>query len=140
MPGVIDSKFHANDSDFDLPTTSRYSLIKDTIASWASGEAKAKGCSSHDFAEAVVEDVLGGKESAAYKGPRAGAVRSAATWFPASILVSNSSSAFMCYLRFPLSIGSFGRNTDGIIWQDFLMSQGQGLKELSQKLIGGNNE
>ncbi|KAL1878229.1 hypothetical protein Daus18300_002146 [Diaporthe australafricana] len=103
MAGVVDSEFHANDPDFELPPSSRYAPIKDAIASWASGKAKPKGCSAQEFAEALVVDVIGSKRPAVYRGPRAGAVKFVTIWLPTWLV-------------------------------DFFMSQGQGLKELSQKV------
>ncbi|KAG8161125.1 hypothetical protein KVR01_009389 [Diaporthe batatas] len=94
MAGTINSQFHANDSNFGLPPNSRYTPIKDIIASWASGEAKPKGCSSKEFAQSIVDDMLGGG-GYAVKGVQ----------------------------------GTLGWHDE-----DFFMSQGQGLKELSQRL------
>lgn len=91
MAGVVNSEFHANDSDFELPMNSRYAPIKDIIASWASGEAKPKGCASYEFAEALVEDVIGSKQSTVYRGPYAGAVKFMATWLPTSLGVRDYS-------------------------------------------------
>lgn len=89
MAGLVDSEFHTNDPDFELPPNSRYAPIKDIIASWASGKAKPKGCSSHEFAEALVADVIGSKRPAVYRGPRAGAVKFVTTWLPTWLVVSN---------------------------------------------------
>lgn len=136
MAGIVDSEFHANDSDFDLPPNSRYTQIKETIASWASGEAKPKGCSSHEFAEALAEDIIGSKASTVYKGPRAGAVKFVVTWLPTYLGVSNSLDASMCLCSQTLEEDILNRNSNEIYWQDFLMSQGQGLKELSQEVSG----
>lgn len=139
MAGIVDSEFHVNDSDFDLPMNSRYAPIKETIASWASGEAKPKGCSSHEFAETLVEDIIGSKASTVYKGPRAGAVKFVVTWLPTYVQVSNFLDPSMCHLL-PQVLESLNRNTNEIYCQDFLMSQGQGLKELSQQGFGGSNK
>jgi len=102
MPGVINSEFHVNDSGFDLPPNSRYAPIKDTIVSWASGEAKPKGCPSQEFAESVVGDILGGTRAAVYKGPWAGTMKFLATWVPTSLAVSTYTDASMCLLLFSL--------------------------------------
>lgn len=89
MAGVVNSEFHTNDSGFDLPLNSRYIPIKDTIASWASGEAKPKGCSSHEFAEALLGDIIGSKRPSVYKGPYAGVIKFITNWLPTALVVSN---------------------------------------------------
>ncbi|CAG8952177.1 hypothetical protein HYFRA_00000916 [Hymenoscyphus fraxineus] len=107
MGGVVDSKFHAND-EFTLPANSRYASIEEIIASWASGEAKPKGCSAETFAETLVEDIVGdGKgKNLIYRGPHAGMIKFMTEWFP----------TFMV---------------------DSFMSKGQGLKELSDEIVKG---
>lgn len=90
MAGVVDSQFHANDTDFGLPPNSRYTAIKDIMAGWASGEAKPKGCSAEEFAESLM-DVIAGKGSKGglvWKGPHAGAVKFMVGWLPTSLVVS----------------------------------------------------
>jgi hypothetical protein len=90
MAGVVNSEFHANDSGFELPQNSRYAPIKDTIASWASGEAKPKGCSAQEFAESLVKDVVSSKKaSSVYRGPHAGTIKFITSWLPTSLVVSN---------------------------------------------------
>lgn len=88
MLGTVNTEFHANDPDFKLPQNSRYAPIKDIIASWASGEAKPRGCSSQDFAESVVEDILRGTQPKVYKGNWAGMIKLLAAWVPTSLAVS----------------------------------------------------
>lgn len=141
LAGVFDSEFHANDSDFDLPINSRYAPIKDTIASWASGEAKPKGCPSHEFAEALVDDVIGSKASTVYKGPHAEAVKFMATWLPTSLGVSRFLDASMrdSCSEF-LQANTLNTNSNEGYWQDLFMSYGQGLKELSQKVSSGSDK
>lgn len=95
MAGAVYSKFHANDSDFKLPQDSRYAPIETFIASWASGEAKPKGCSAEEFAESLVDDVVGKSAGLIYRGPHAGAVKFLAQWVPMTLAVSRS-------LYFPL--------------------------------------
>lgn len=55
LPGIIDSNLHDNDAaGFDLPPSSRYSRIRDTIASAAKGEFIPKdSISAEKFAELV---------------------------------------------------------------------------------------
>jgi hypothetical protein len=60
-----------------------------TIARWASGQAEPKSCSAEEFAESVVEDVVGrGKGGILWKGPNSGAVKLVSKWVPVSMLVS----------------------------------------------------
>jgi hypothetical protein len=61
MAGLVDSKFDANDrvGNFTLAPNSRYTTIKDIIATWASGLAIPKGCSAEAFAETLTEDIVG---------------------------------------------------------------------------------
>lgn len=90
MTGVVDSKFHANDSDFKLPPGSRYTSIEGIIATWASGEAKPKGGSAEQFAESVVEDIVGsGKGGVVYRGAHSGSVKFMVNWLPSSLGVCN---------------------------------------------------
>lgn len=78
LPGVIDSKLHANNAaNFDLPTTSRYAAIKETIAGWATGDAVPKdGISAEKFAQLVLDDVIGtAKGGLVSRGPYAALLR-----------------------------------------------------------------
>ncbi|KAK2613348.1 hypothetical protein N8I77_000266 [Diaporthe amygdali] len=103
MPGVIDSKLHVNDAAvFDIPPSSRYSPIRDIIASNASGEFLPKdSLSAEKFAELVLDDVIGtGKGGLVSRGPYASMLRRISQWAPTWV-------------------------------GDYLFSQNQGLKELS---------
>ncbi|KAI1084535.1 oxidoreductase [Whalleya microplaca] len=106
LPGVIDGKLHVNNgASFDLPPTSRYAAIKDIIAGWATGEAQPKDNLSVDkFAELVVGDVISTDKGG---------------------LVSRGPYASMIRL-----IGQWAPT-----WiADYILSQNQGIKELTQKL------
>lgn len=94
MTGVVTTQFHENDA-FSLPQTSRYAVIKEIISSWANGKAKPKGCSAEQFAESLLEDIVGkGKGGVVWKGPHAGAIKAMVKWLPASLGVSLSSHIF----------------------------------------------
>ncbi|KUI53705.1 ABC transporter C family member 3 [Cytospora mali] len=111
MPGVIDSKLHVNDAAaFDMPPLSRYSAIKGMIASCARGELIPKdSLSAEKFAELVVDDVIGTGKGG---------------------LVSKGPYAAM--IR---KIGQWAPT-----WlADYILSQNQGLKELTQKLEQDNS-
>lgn len=95
MVGVVDSNFHKNDSatnnsEFKLSPNSLYAPIEETIATWASGVAKPKGCPAEQFAEAIVDDIVDNnpKGGFIYRGPQAGSVQFMAQWLPTSIGVS----------------------------------------------------
>ncbi|KAI0471518.1 oxidoreductase [Xylariaceae sp. FL0804] len=104
LPGVIDSKLHDKGISFDLPPASRYSPIKNIIAGWASGEALPKDSLSADKFAELVVGDILGTD----KG-----------------LVSRG--PYAALLR---RIGHWAP-----IWiADYVLSQNQGLKELSQHL------
>ncbi|KXX76167.1 NADPH-dependent 1-acyldihydroxyacetone phosphate reductase [Madurella mycetomatis] len=104
MVGTITTPFHANEPTVVLPPSSRYAAIRDTISRWATGEAGPKGSSSEDFAESLVQDIVGtGKSAWVWKGAYSGTIKFASKWIPTWIL-------------------------------DGLMSTGQGLDELSKNL------
>ncbi|KAL2126653.1 hypothetical protein VTI74DRAFT_474 [Chaetomium olivicolor] len=104
MVGTVATPFHTNEPDVVLPPSSRYTSIRDTINSWAKGEAGPKGGSVEEFAKSIVEDIVGnGKNAQVWKGANSGIVRFVSRWVPSSIL-------------------------------DGMMSSGQGLDELSKSL------
>lgn len=107
VPGVIDSKLHVNDeASFNLPPGSRYSAIKDIIRRGAGGEFIPKdGLSAEKFAELVLDDVIGTGK---------GGIFSRGPYAP--------------MLKY---IGRWAPTWLG----DYLLSQNQGLKELSQTLV-----
>lgn len=91
MPGVIDSKLHVNDAaGFDIPPSSRYSRIRDIIASDASGEFLPKdSLSAEKFAELVLDDITGtGKGGLVTRGPYASMLRCISQWAPTWVGVS----------------------------------------------------
>lgn len=92
MAGVVTSNFHANDINFDLPLNSGYAPIKSIIATWASGDAKPKGCSAEEFAEILVADVLdNGKTSGlVWRGPYAASLKFMTGWLPRFLMVRYS--------------------------------------------------
>ncbi|KAI8949841.1 hypothetical protein F4801DRAFT_603029 [Xylaria longipes] len=110
LPGVIDSNLHVNDAtSFDIPPTSRYVAIKSIIASWATGEAQPKdSLSAEKFAELVMDDILGTGKGG---------------------LVSRGP-----YATLLKCIGQWAPS-----WlADYVLSQNQGLKELSQSILHGH--
>lgn len=85
MTGTVDSLFHVNDP-FKLPEGSRYALIEEKIAGWASGELKPKGIPNEKFAELIVGDVTtDGKSGLIWKGPNAGSLAAMSKWAPQSL-------------------------------------------------------
>jgi NAD(P)-dependent dehydrogenase (short-subunit alcohol dehydrogenase family) len=88
MVGTVTTGFHANEPDVVLPRGSRYSLIQDTINRWAKGLAGPKGGSSREFAESIVEDIVGSGNAVLWRGANSGAVKFASAWLPRSLLVS----------------------------------------------------
>ncbi|ROV94220.1 hypothetical protein VSDG_05685 [Cytospora chrysosperma] len=106
LPGIIDSKLHVNDTaGFDMPPSSRYSAIRDIIASCARGDFIPKdSLSAEKFAELVMDDVMGtNRGGLVSRGPYAVMLRCIGQWAPT--------------------------------WaKDYLLSQNQGIKELSQEL------
>ncbi|KAI1427714.1 oxidoreductase [Xylaria sp. FL1777] len=76
MAGVVSTYFHANEPPFALPPNSQYKSIEKIIAGWATGESKPGGCSPEEFAELVVDDIVGDVEDAIiWKGPHADGIR-----------------------------------------------------------------
>lgn len=59
MAGAVSSHFHDNEPDFKLPNRSYYAPIEEIVAGWASGKSKPGGCSPEQFAESLVEDIVG---------------------------------------------------------------------------------
>ena len=89
LVGTVSTPFHANEPDVELPPTSRYALIRDTISKWAKGEAGPKGGSPDELAASLVNDVVGdGKSGQIWKGANSGAVKFVSRWVPTSMAVS----------------------------------------------------
>ncbi|KAJ6444956.1 oxidoreductase, short-chain dehydrogenase/reductase family [Purpureocillium lavendulum] len=102
--GTVATSFHANEPTPELPPTSHYTGILDTITKWAKGEAGPKGGPIKDLVNSVVPDVLGeGTGGVVWRGPNSGAVRFLSRWMPVWLL-------------------------------DMMMSNDQGLDELSKAL------
>ncbi|KAH2428494.1 hypothetical protein KXW35_002119 [Aspergillus fumigatus] len=105
MVGTVSTSFHENEPRVVLPAGSRYAAIRDVIAQWATGQSGPKGCSVEEFAESIVDDVLGASGSGSgglvWKGPNSAAVRILSRWCPVWLL-------------------------------DRMMSNGQGLDELAK--------
>ncbi|GAB1311771.1 NADPH-dependent 1-acyl dihydroxyacetone phosphate reductase [Madurella fahalii] len=59
MIGTVATPFHANEPDVVLPFSSRYAVIRDTINLWAKGEVGPKGGSPEELAKSLVEDIVG---------------------------------------------------------------------------------
>ncbi|KAJ7457204.1 hypothetical protein B0H11DRAFT_1738479 [Mycena galericulata] len=96
MVGSVKSSFHANEPEVVLPSTSRYTVMRQTISDWATGTAAAypKTQSPADFAESVVHDIVGSSKPAhVWKGPNAGTMKFLTRWLPTSIFDSMMSSA-----------------------------------------------
>ncbi|KAI0386895.1 hypothetical protein F5Y04DRAFT_288696 [Hypomontagnella monticulosa] len=86
MAGIIGTHFHDNNS-FQLPPTSYYAPIEKTIAGWASGELKPGVVPAEQFAETLVEDIVGeGRQGMVWKGPHAGSIKSLSQWAPRSVV------------------------------------------------------
>ncbi|KAJ7132931.1 hypothetical protein C8R46DRAFT_1140003 [Mycena filopes] len=121
MLGTVTTAFYANTTQttttgntllrFELPPTSRYTAIKDTIARWASGEATPRGAASADeIAASLVREIVGeGRSGQVWVGPYSTIMRIVSRWLPLSVL-------------------------------DKLMATGQGLNELSKMLKNRNIE
>ncbi|ROV87981.1 hypothetical protein VPNG_10339 [Cytospora leucostoma] len=109
LVGIVDSHFNANDTalnetGFKLPPDSRYAAIEDIIAGWASGESKPKGITAEQLAELLVGDLVGDGKSGL-------------VWKG-----PNASAIRFATKWFPDSL------------MNHLMSQNQGLHELSEKV------
>lgn len=93
MVGTVSTSFHENEPRVVLPAGSRYAAIRDVIAQWATGQSGPKGCSVEEFAESIVDDVLGASGSGSgglvWKGPNSAAVRILSRWCPVWLLVSH---------------------------------------------------
>lgn len=89
MAGTVNSHFHDNDDELQLPPNSLYVGIKDTINGWATGELKPKGTSAENFAQTILDDIVGsGKGGLVWKGPNAGAIKALAQFGPRFVAVS----------------------------------------------------
>lgn len=130
MVGVVTTRFHANDtSGFDLPEGSRYAAIKDIMAGWVSGANVPKGCSAEEFVEGLVDDVLGSSSRSwglVFRGPHAGAVKFVMQWLPTWCAVRGC-------VEHAIPMYALVLVADENARQDALLSQNQGLKELTKR-------
>lgn len=93
MGGVISSNFDANNSDFSLPSDSRYGTIGEIIKGWATGTTKPPGSTPEQFAESCMKDIVGeGKNGLTWRGANASAVKFLVGYLPGFVLVSESPS------------------------------------------------
>ncbi|THC88371.1 hypothetical protein EYZ11_012181 [Aspergillus tanneri] len=69
MVGIITTAFYTNVPEVVLPPTSRYAAIREIISNWATGRAIPKGASAEEFAESIVDNVLGSSGGLVWKGP-----------------------------------------------------------------------
>ncbi|KAK3896748.1 hypothetical protein C8A05DRAFT_20341 [Staphylotrichum tortipilum] len=86
MVGTVATEFHANEPDVVLPAGSRYSSAHDTINRWAKGLAGPKGGSVAQFAESIVEDIVGSGNGVLWRGANSGMVQFMSSWLPWSLL------------------------------------------------------
>lgn len=102
MLGTVSTPFHANEPDVELPPSSRYAAIRDTIQGWAKGYLGPKKRSSvEEIAAALVEDIVGeGKGGQVWKGANSAAIKFISRWVPAPMLVSET----LAYRNLPLAI------------------------------------
>ncbi|RFU81868.1 nadph-dependent 1-acyldihydroxyacetone phosphate reductase [Trichoderma arundinaceum] len=108
MLGTVATSFHANEPTPELPATSYYTAILDTITKWAKGEAGPKGGSAQDLVDSIIPDIVAdGRSGVVWRGANSGAVKFVSRWVP-------------------------GRMLDG------MMSTGQGLDELAKSLTAKN--
>ncbi|ROV95992.1 hypothetical protein VMCG_07958 [Cytospora schulzeri] len=104
MVGTVTTPFHANEPDVELPPSSYYSVIRETIQQWAKGEAGPnKRGSAEDLAAELVDDIVGNASGQVWKGANSVAIKIVSRWVPAWIL-------------------------------DGMMSTGQGIHELAKSL------
>ena len=88
LVGNVNTPFYANQPSLELPQNSYYLAVKSTIARWATGEASPKGTSADEFAESVMDDVVGVKKGGVvWKGPNSFAVWFVTRCLPRFILV-----------------------------------------------------
>lgn len=88
MTGTVTTSFHSNEGALELPPSSRYAAIKDTIARWATGEATPQGCSAEELAARLVNDIVGPKKTGqVWRGPNSSSVRVIFQWLPGWVWV-----------------------------------------------------
>jgi len=89
MTGAVNTKFYANagSDQFQLPSTSRYLPMEETVRKYANGEDHI-GVPARQYADKVVGDILGGAKGKIWSGGLAGIVRYVAPFMPGWLYVS----------------------------------------------------
>jgi NAD(P)-dependent dehydrogenase (short-subunit alcohol dehydrogenase family) len=86
MTGTVTTRFHDNEPDVVLPSSSRYAAIRDTINRWVKGQA-VQGCSPEELARSLVEDIVGNAKNAhVWKGAYSGTIKWLTRWMPTSMM------------------------------------------------------
>lgn len=89
MLGTVATPFHANEPAPELPATSYYSAILDTITKWAKGQAGPKGGPVQDVVDAMIPDIVAeGRNGVVWRGANSTAVWFGSRWLPGRMLVS----------------------------------------------------
>lgn len=87
--GTVATPFHANEPIPELPETSYYSKILETITKWAKNELGPKGGSAQELVNSIVMDIIGSNRTGiVWRGSYSGIIRFVTRWLPVSILVS----------------------------------------------------
>lgn len=102
--GTVATPFHANEPIPELPETSYYSKILETITKWAKNELGPKGGSAQELVNSIVLDIIGSNRTGiVWRGSYSGIIRFVTRWLPVSILVSIFF-FFICHLEWGESI------------------------------------
>lgn len=89
--GVVNTAFNNNKLTLELPPSSRYAPILDTLRRWDMGDVVSKGGTAEDAAAAMLPDILGtGSSGQVWRGNQSGFVKFLARWMPEFIVVSVS--------------------------------------------------
>ncbi|PNP60184.1 hypothetical protein THARTR1_00208 [Trichoderma harzianum] len=100
--GTVATPFHANEPIPELPETSYYAKILETITKWAKNELGPKGGSTQELVNSIVPDIMASNRNGiVWRGSYSGIIWFVTRWLPVSIL-------------------------------DMMMSQDQGLDELAK--------
>ncbi|KAL7788822.1 NAD(P)-binding protein [Trichoderma afarasin] len=100
--GTVATPFHANEPIPELPETSYYAKILETITKWAKNELGPKGGSAQELVNSIVPDIMASnRNGVVWRGSYSGIIWFVTRWLPVSIL-------------------------------DMMMSQDQGLDELAK--------
>ncbi|KAJ6003092.1 NAD(P)-binding protein [Penicillium sp. IBT 35674x] len=81
MVGTVTTSFHYNEPEPILPSPSIFLGAGDTIARWASGQAGPKGRPVQEFADSIVDDIMG-KSGVIWRGPSSRILWFASKWMP----------------------------------------------------------